>query len=112
MASKYWSAIGQKYGIDRETWESMLIMQSGRCDICGDPLLSPQVDHCHTSGGVRALLCMQCNVSLHHLENVEWRRRAEHYLKRTASLAVGQENGEHAAALAAALPVVNPYAGS
>jgi hypothetical protein len=45
-------------------WDSMLIAQAGRCAVCADPMTEPFVDHDHTSGKVRALLCRCCNTGL------------------------------------------------
>jgi hypothetical protein len=53
-----------KYGLGLDQWEQLLVDQSGRCDICEEPLLDPHVDHDHRSGKVRALLCRGCNVVL------------------------------------------------
>ena len=39
----------------------MLIEQSGRCEICNDNPEQLDVDHCHITGVVRALLCGPCN---------------------------------------------------
>lgn len=60
-----WAANLRRYeGMDVETWEAMLIAQSGRCAICSDPMMSPHVDHCHETGVVRGLLCSECNHGL------------------------------------------------
>ena len=58
-----------KYGIDLETWKSMLRDQGGRCAICESD--SPrgrgwQTDHDHKTGSVRAILCHSCNSLLGH----------------------------------------------
>lgn len=43
----------------------MFQAQSGRCAICHDQFEKrPHVDHCHTTGTVRGLLCHLCNVGL------------------------------------------------
>lgn len=49
------------------TLELLYEQQDGRCEGCSDPLLpGPQthVDHDHTTGQVRGLLCKQCNMGL------------------------------------------------
>lgn len=55
------------YGITVEDYKRMLGEQGGVCAICGEPP-SPgrhlDVDHCHTSGAVRGLLCRSCNAGL------------------------------------------------
>lgn len=57
-----------KYGIGADDVEAMLLQQQGRCAICGTTK-NPErfhVDHDHTSGAVRALLCLHCNALLGH----------------------------------------------
>ena len=52
------------YGITLEQYEHMLAEQGGRCSICRrEPLgIKPlHVDHNHTTGAVRGLLCRRCN---------------------------------------------------
>lgn len=53
-----------KYKITIEQWTEMLIAQSGRCAICLDPMLDPHVDHDHSTGRVRGLLCTNCNTGI------------------------------------------------
>lgn len=55
------------YGITKEEYEAMLSKQGGVCAVCGNTnrdgrMLS--VDHDHTSGKIRELLCQYCNASL------------------------------------------------
>ena len=64
----------KKYGITLADREVMLKEQGGRCKICQrlekdvrHSLLC--VDHCHTSGEVRGLLCAGCNTALGSLED-------------------------------------------
>lgn len=61
-------------GVDAARYQEMLHEQSGVCAICGQPErhrdgLSGKpkdlaVDHCHTTGAVRALLCSACNTAI------------------------------------------------
>ncbi|MCC7389392.1 MAG: endonuclease VII domain-containing protein [Phycisphaerales bacterium] len=59
-----------KYRITPEQYEAWAILQDGRCAICRQlPPVTPQrtvlvVDHCHTTGKPRGLLCYRCNASL------------------------------------------------
>lgn len=58
----------KRQGIDL-TWdeyETLLDQQDGRCAICNQPpdKQALHVDHCHTTGKIRALLCRTCNVAL------------------------------------------------
>lgn len=59
----------RKYGIEPSDFLDMLTMQKGMCAICGhedatNRSFFPVVDHCHESGRVRGLLCMNCNQGL------------------------------------------------
>jgi len=60
----------------------------GSCSICEDPFENGnfQVDHCHTSGKVRGLLCKPCNMGLGNFKDGPERlTRAIEYLERTTS---------------------------
>lgn len=74
-----------QYGITLADYERMFEEQKGLCAICGTDKPSPKrknfaVDHCHSSGVVRGLLCIACN------SNVGWFERnadkVDLYLKR------------------------------
>lgn len=43
--------------------------QGGRCALCKRPPKTPCLDHCHTNGWVRGVLCSGCNAMLGKLEN-------------------------------------------
>jgi len=62
-----------RYKISIEEYEQMLVFQDKKCQIC-EELLEPKktvVDHCHTSGNVRGLLCYNCNNAIGFLkENI------------------------------------------
>lgn len=53
----------RKYGITLSEYESLLEEQGGVCAICASPPTTKRlaVDHCHTTGEVRGLLCERCN---------------------------------------------------
>ena len=54
-----------KYGISRSEYEAMALNQKGLCAICKrEPLESLRVDHDHSTGKIRALLCATCNAGL------------------------------------------------
>jgi len=57
----------RKYGITLVEKKKMLNEQGNKCKIClqefNDKVVSC-VDHCHTMGKIRGLLCRQCNVGL------------------------------------------------
>ena len=54
------------YGVTRKDVHSMLDSQDNKCAICGLHLEYKQVqlDHCHSTGKVRGLLCHKCNKGL------------------------------------------------
>jgi hypothetical protein len=61
-------------GFTEEDFDTMLKEQSGVCAICnneetkahkgGDGVARLCIDHCHTSGAVRGLLCSACNTGI------------------------------------------------
>ena len=81
----------KKYGISFDTYISMLTAQNGVCAICKRPETQLDkggnirplcVDHCHTTGKVRGLLCASCNLALGNLEdNVQYFLNAISYLE-------------------------------
>lgn len=56
------------YGITPEDYDSMFAKQQGVCAICGEADDEKRkylcVDHNHTTGVVRGLLCHNCNIGL------------------------------------------------
>lgn len=56
------------YGVSGEIYDAMVAGQNGRCAICSGQSKRLQVDHCHVSGSLRALLCARCNTQLGRLE--------------------------------------------
>jgi hypothetical protein len=62
------SHLKRKYGLTPEGFDALLEAQCGRCAICGrEPV--DHVDHDHTTGHVRGILCFQCNVAIGLLED-------------------------------------------
>jgi Recombination endonuclease VII len=63
------SLLKNKYGIGIEEYESMLLGQNNKCAICGSekpggPFNVFHVDHNHSTGEVRGLLCVMCNLAV------------------------------------------------
>ena len=56
----------RSYGISVEEYDRMFEEQNGGCYICGEAPTSRalDIDHCHTSGKVRGLLCSNHNRAL------------------------------------------------
>lgn len=53
-----------QYGISEQQVEAMRSVQDGKCAICDRSTSRLLIDHCHTKGHVRALLCQTCNTFL------------------------------------------------
>lgn len=56
----------KRFGLTLEQYDAMLVGQGGACAICGDKpeRRAHAVDHCHTTGKVRGILCSRCNLML------------------------------------------------
>ena len=72
-----------KYGLTEEEYGAMVSRQGGACAVCGVvPKKKLFVDHCHTTGDIRGLLCDQCNFAIGHMRDDPDRlRRAADYLE-------------------------------
>lgn len=53
-----------QYALTLFQFNELLLLQQNRCKICKEFMRPPCVDHCHTTGRVRGLLCDACNVGL------------------------------------------------
>lgn len=79
-----------QYGITLAEYEQMLVDQDGMCAVCHGPevvnrsgkIISLAVDHCHSTGKVRGLLCRACNSGIGHFaDDIERIMSAIEYLK-------------------------------
>lgn len=76
------------YGIGVAEYEAMFTSQGGVCAICGNPpsgngsrQVHLHVDHDHSSGKIRQLLCHKCNMGLGAFgDDVDLLRAAVEYL--------------------------------
>ena len=70
------------YGIRRTDYLAMLEKQGGKCLICSSDTARWKkrfhVDHCHTTGEIRGLLCNRCNPMLGWYES--HKQQIENYL--------------------------------
>lgn len=75
-----------KYGLTKEAFDQMMLDQKNACAICLTPFTSAKfthIDHCHTTGQVRGILCFGCNTSLGKLgDSIDNLKRAIAYLSR------------------------------
>lgn len=70
------------YGITLEEYQAMVSSQNGLCFICGNPDKKLAVDHDHSNGKVRKLLCLNCNRGLGAFgDNISLMERGIQYLK-------------------------------
>lgn len=81
----------KRLGITQEEYELLLDMQDHRCGICKEPervehkhgKRAMAVDHDHTTGRIRGLLCSHCNRALGLFrDSADVLRSAEEYLSR------------------------------
>lgn len=81
------SMLKRKYNISLEEYDNMLLKQEGKCKICGSIKSEHKssvlyVDHCHTTGNIRGLLCHHCNYGLGGFrDNQDFLLSAINYLK-------------------------------
>lgn len=60
----------KRYGMTEADYEAMLTAQANLCAVCRQPSTRRlEVDHCHATGVVRALLCHNCNSALGHAKD-------------------------------------------
>lgn len=75
----------REFGISLEEYQAMHDTQGGVCAICGmaETGKTLAVDHCHTSGKIRGLLCGRCNPAVGFLrESPELARELAAYLEK------------------------------
>ena len=86
------SKLKKAYGITLDQYNEMLSKQDGKCMIClsdnnGFYNKKPKafaVDHCHTTGKIRGLLCGDCNTGIGLLkDNIDLLNNAIKYLNKT-----------------------------
>lgn len=74
-----WAQRKRYYGITREECEHQYRRQDGLCAICGYELFEKyDIDHCHTTGITRGLLCRSCNQLLGQIEKSDIRLHNAH----------------------------------
>jgi len=61
------------YGLSVDEYKQMYSEANGKCQVCNisEDKLNKRlsVDHCHTTGKVRGLLCSKCNTALGQLDD-------------------------------------------
>lgn len=74
----------KKYGITKDTFIQLIDSQDGKCAICSNSLDNEiHIDHCHSTGKVRGILCGKCNKGLGLFDdNVNYLTKAIKYLNK------------------------------
>lgn len=82
----------EKYGITLEQYHQMVSDQKGGCAICPNLLEDPKIgggpciDHSHSTGKVRGILCGSCNKGLGLFkDNPELLEKAARYLRKSST---------------------------
>lgn len=83
----------KRYGADLGTFDLLMVLQNGRCAICGalpgevDGARRLHLDHNHETGKIRGLLCMLCNQGLGRFrDDVSLLQAAIDYLQQECGL--------------------------
>lgn len=77
------------YGLTPESFDAKRQAQNNRCGCCDREMTKPVIDHDHTTGNVRDLLCYSCNVGIGLLgDTLAGLRQAAVYLERHAKRAM------------------------
>ena len=85
------SKLKRAYGITFDEYEELLSKQDKKCAICGidnngkyrNTPRAFAVDHCHTTGKIRGLLCSDCNTGIGLLkDNINFLQSAIKYLNK------------------------------
>jgi len=84
------SELKRKYNLSLDDYDTMFIIQNGKCALCHQPeriknndgsVRQLAVDHDHLTGKIRLLLCHDCNLALGLLkDNIELLDNAKQYL--------------------------------
>jgi len=73
----------ERHHITAGEYKALAARQNGLCAICLGPPSSSRlaIDHCHTTGRIRGLLCTKCNLGLGSFrDRRDWLLRAAEYL--------------------------------
>lgn len=67
------SKLRRKYGLSLDAWNELAVQQNFTCAICDTPQIEMErglfVDHDHSTGRVRGLLCNPCNRGLGYFKD-------------------------------------------
>lgn len=79
-----WRRVKKEYGLSQIQVEKMLEKQNFSCAICEKSIaIKYHIDHCHTSGIVRSLLCSKCNQAIGLLDEDQKKiQKAADYIRK------------------------------
>lgn len=72
--------LAARYGMTQQDFAERMESQGNLCALCGCPMERPVVDHDHSTGAVRGILCHPCNIKLPAIEDAGWVMLAWAYL--------------------------------
>jgi len=80
------SYLKKAHNVDLEFYNKLFQEQNGVCAICNKEEVMKNknlcIDHCHSTGNIRGLLCHSCNVGIGHFkDNLDVLKNAINYLK-------------------------------
>ncbi len=93
--------LSRQYGLTQDDFEFLLVAQAGRCAICDRAVGSAlHVDHDHSSGRVRGLLCGSCNraMGLFHEDAARFEAAGAYLRRRQLPLGTGDRRRRAAGA--------------
>jgi len=79
-----WRKRKNRYGLEKKEILDLVKDQNNRCLICNNDFLNREfhIDHCHTSGKIRGLLCGNCNTGIGLLnDDIQILNKAIEYLE-------------------------------
>lgn len=97
-------SLRESFGLSLEQYQEMHDRQQGKCAICGQPetqlrggkVKALAVDHCHSTGRIRGLLCCDCNQAIGKLkDDVQILESAIRYLNNSTTTPKDVTNGTY-----------------
>ena len=95
-------ALWNRYRLRPEDVARMREQQGDVCAICKNVMIKACIDHCHSTGKVRGILCHKCNIKLGAIEDTNYLNNAKSYLLNPPAEMVLTMHRNHQAASASA----------
>ena len=78
--------IEKNYGISFDEYLELIESQNNKCQICKydlTPGKNTHLDHCHTTGKIRGVLCSKCNTGIGQFnDSIALLKSAQNYLEK------------------------------